>query len=230
MEEIYQKIKPHITPKIFFISLIVLILIIVFFNLSRIFSFPDTAWPLEKGEKEKIHTEVIQKFIASRDGLSGVKILFGSSDVSPGGTLNLKIYQENCQKIVREVDLGITKLNSNNATNFNFPKIKDSAEKTFCLNLSYIKKGGGKKAEIFVIENPRSENKYFSLNGEETQGKAIPFRPTYKNATVFGDIYELNQRLSQYKPWFLKHYFMYFVSFGFLVLSVALIIILIILI
>jgi hypothetical protein len=208
--------------KLIFIAVFFGLLILLFFTLEKVWSFPDTEWPLTKGDKEKIRTEVVQKFKANRDGLARIKILFGSSDVSPGGTFDFKLLDEDCRKTVRSAKFDITSLGSDNTTDFIFPKIKDSKNKTYCLSIGYAQKKGGKKAEIFITDNTKPENVYFSINGEQMQGKSIPMRPAYKNATLFGDINELNQRISQYKPWFLKHYYLYFIAFGFLILSIIL--------
>ena len=228
MDQIYLKLKPYITAKNIFLLLVVLFLGIIFWNFGKAWSFPDTSWPLAKGEKEKIRTEVVQKFTASRNGLARIEILFGNSDVSPGGRFTFKLLEEDCQKSVRETDLDITSLNSDNTTDFIFSKINDSKDKTYCLAISYAQKKGGKKAEIFIADNTLPEKKYFSVNGEEMAGKSLPMRPAYKNANLFQDIEELNQRISQYKPWFLKHYYLYVIVFGFLILSIALVAILII--
>ena len=34
--------------------------------------------------------------------------------------------------------------------------------------------------------------------------ESLSFRPVYRNKTLLADFVELNQRMSQYKPWFLK--------------------------
>ena len=205
------------------------LLILIFFRLEKTLSFPDQNWTLEKGEKIKISFEVVQKFETTRDGLTRVKILFGSSDTKPGGTFNFKLYEENCQNIIRETNLDIVSLDSGNTVDFVFPKINDSKNKIFCLKLNYTQKEGGKKAQIFVINNTMPEKKYLSINGEEKTGQAISMRPAYKNKYFWQDLSELNQRMSQYKPWFLKHYYLWFISLGFVILSISLIVFLIIL-
>lgn len=201
---------------------------LIFFRLNKLMSFPDQRWTLEKGEKIKMSSEIVQKFEADRDGLARVKILFSSSDVKPGGTFNFQLYSENCQDILREVNLGITSLDSGNTVDFIFPKVKDSKNKTFCLKLKYAQKEGGKKANIFVIKNSMPQNKFLSINDEEFHGKSLAMRPAYRNSNLLKDFSELNQRMSQYKPWFLKHYFLHMIMFGFIILSIVLVLLLII--
>lgn len=208
--------------KLIFIAVFFGLLILIFFTLGNIWSFPDTEWPLTKGDKEKIRTEVVQKFKANRDGLARIKILFGNSDINSGGTLIFKLFDEDCEESIRTTRLDINSLNSDNTTDFIFSKIKDSKDKTYCFKLSYDQKKDSKKINVFIAENKMAQNKFLSVNGEELIGQSLAMRPAYKNATLFGDINELNQRISQYKPWFLKHYYLYFIAFGFLILSIIL--------
>ncbi|MFZ2193529.1 MAG: hypothetical protein WAV31_04775 [Candidatus Moraniibacteriota bacterium] len=215
--------------KLILIIFFFLLLLVIFFRLNKALSFPDQAWKLEKGEKIKMSSEVIQKFEADRDGLTRVKILFGSSDVKPGGIFNFKLYDENCQDILREVELEITSLDSGNTVDFIFPKVKDSKNKTFYLRLKYVQKEGGKKANIFVIENLMPQNKFLSVNNEEFHGKSLAMRPAYRSSNLLKDFSELNQRMSQYKPWFLKHYFLHLIMFGFIILSIFLVLLLVLL-
>lgn len=202
--------------------------ILIFFNFEKTLSFPDQNWKLEKDEKIKIRNEIIQKFQTDKDGLSKIKILFSDSDTKPGGKFDFKLYEENCQKIIRETTLEITSLSSKNTTNFIFPQIKNSKNKIFCLKLSYTQKKGGKKSNVFINENTMEQNKFLSVNGEERKNQSLSMRPAYKNENIFQDFIELNQRISQYKPFFLKHYFLFFIILGFIFLSLGLVTIIII--
>lgn len=215
--------------KTILLSLTAVFLLVILYNFIAAWHFPDTSWPLEKGEKTKLDSEIIQKFEADRDGLSKIKILFGDSDVSPGGTFSLKVFDESCQEPVRSAKLDIRELNSDTTVDFVFPRIESSKGKVYCLKLSYSQKKGGKKANIFVIGNTMKQNKYFSINGQEMAGQSVSMRPAYKKASLFEDAGELNERISQYKPWFLKHYFLWFISIGFILLSIGLVTILILL-
>ena len=214
--------------RIIFFAIFFGLLILIFFQLNKQLSFPDQNWPVVKGEKIKIHSEVIQKFRADQNNLARIKILFGNSDVSPGGKFNLKIYEENCQDIIRETNLNISSLDSNNTTDFVFKKIKNSKDKIFCFKLSYKQKKNGKKAQLFVIDNSMEQNKFLSVNGEEKTGQSLAMRPAYKNNYLWQDFSQLNQRMSQYKPWFLKHYCLDFIIFSFILLSIVLVVVLVI--
>jgi len=73
------------------------------------------------------------------------------------------------------------------------------------------------------------QNKFLSVNGEEKKNQSLAMRPAYRNENIFQDFIELNQRISQYKPFFLKHYFLWFIIIGFIILSLTLIVMLVIL-
>jgi len=57
----------------------------------------------------------------------------------------------------------------------------------------------------------------------------LSMRPAYENDNWKQDISELSQRISQYKPWFLKHFYLDAIAILFIVLSVGLVTILILL-
>lgn len=179
------------------------------FTLEKQWSFPDTSFSLEKGEKVKISTEVTQTFISHRDGLADMRILFGNSDTSGGGILSLDILDDVCETPIRSVKKTINTLNSENTVNFPFQRIENSRGKIFCLKISFEQGKGSKKATTFVHPNTDHENVLtLSLNGDVRPNESIAFRPSYRNATIFADISELFDRISQYKPWFLKMSFL----------------------
>ena len=214
------------TKNIFLLAAAVFLLAILW-KLLGDWSFPDTRWPIEKGEKAKLKTEqmIVQKFVAARDGLARIKVLFGNSDIRKGGALEMKIYDEKCSKLLRDSKLKVTGLDSGNTVDFKFPRISDSENKTFCLDLHY---NGAKSANLFLENNPLPENKSLSVNGQELSGQSIAMRPAYQNASGWQNIRELDQRISQYKPWFLKGPYLLAIVFFFLLFTISAVILLII--
>lgn len=215
--------------KIVFLGSITLLTILVAWNLFQAWGFPDTHFPLEKGEKIKLdETGATQTFVARRDGLSGVNVLFGGSSIKNGGTLSLTLLDGECAKTLREEARFVRTLNADNSTDFSFSPIPDSNGKTFCFKTHFAPEKGSKKAAIFAIPNTLpSEKRSLSINGEARPGESLALRPVYRNANLFADLGELDQRISQYKPWFLKDAFLATIaifsiglSFGFLFLVV----------
>ena len=218
------------SQKIFLIS-IVASAAIVLANLARQWGFPDTRFPLEKSEKVRLDgTGATQTFVASRDGLSGINILFGGSQTKNGGTLSITLLDASCHGKIFERKGFTTSFETENSFRFSFPLIADSKGKTFCLATQFAPAKGSKKAAVFVTANTLSEEALsLSLNGEARPGESLSFRPVYRNETFFADFIELIQRMSQYKPWFLKGAFLAGITllsigftFGFLMFSITL--------
>ena len=218
------------SQKIFLIS-IVASAAIAFANLARQWGFPDTRFPLEKSEKVRLDgTGATQMFVASRDGLSGINILFGGSQTKNGGTLSITLLDASCHGKIFERKGFTTSFETENSFRFSFPLIADSKGKTFCLATQFAPAKGSKKAAVFVTANTLSEEALsLSLNGEVRPGESLSFRPVYRNKTFLADFIELIQRMSQYKPWFLKGAFLAGITllsigftFGFLMFSITL--------
>ena len=213
------------------IGIIVLFAAMVVGNLRHQWGFPDTRFPLEKGEKVKLDAiGATQTFLASRNGLSGVNILFGGSQIKNGGTLSLALLDANCQKKISETTTFVTSLGADDAIRFPFAAIPDSQGKTFCFTAQFAPKEGSKKAALFVIPNTLpNEVLSLSLNGTVRPNESLSFRPIYQNKSLIADLVELDQRISQYKPWFLKGTLLANIvllsiglTFGFLILAVML--------
>ena len=205
------------------------LLLVILFKLLGDWSFPDTSWPLEKGEKVKMEANqpLVQKFTASRDGLERIKILFANSAIGDGGKLEMKIYDETCSQLTRESTLNVTSISSGNTTDFTFSRIPDSKDQAFCLNLAYKPQKGTKSASIFILDNPSPQSQYFRLNGQERPGQSISMRPAYQNASGWQNIIELDQRISQYKPWLLKGPYLLVIVFLFVIFAISAVILLI---
>lgn len=212
-----------------FLFFTIILLLVILFKLIGDWSFPDTSWPLEKDEKVKIEagTPLVQKFTANRDGLARIKVLFANSSLGDGGTLAMKIYDETCVSFLRQSTFTVTSLDSDNTIDFAFSRIPDSKDKAFCLNLTYEPKKGAKSANIFLLNNPSPESQFLSLNGQVRPDQSIAMRPAYQNASWWQNIIELDQRISQYKPWFLKSYYLMAIAFLFIFFSILAVVLLI---
>ncbi len=198
------------SSKIFFLTSTAVFTVLVAWNLSREWGFPDTSFPIEKSEKIKLdESGATQTFRASRNNLSGVSVLFGGSSIKNGGTLSLALLDETCRETLREEKRFITELNADNSIEFHFSRIPDSAGKIFCFKTSFAPEKGSKKSSLFAIPNALPNEKLsLTINGENRPGESLALRPVYRNESFFADLAELNRRISQYKPWFLKDAFL----------------------
>lgn len=221
----------YIYSKNIFLFIILIALVLITVRLINLWSFPDTDWILKKGEKTALESNypLLQKFTAVKNNLSKIEILFSSSDIKPGGAILMKVLDENCSQVLRKQEMRTANLEAENTYAFRFSKIPDSEGKNYCLALSFSPfSPNGKKAKVFLNDNPPSGSRLTnSATGKEFPGKSLAIRPGYQKNTVWENARELNQRISQYKPWFLKHYFLYAIVSLFVLLSLLLVAVLI---
>lgn len=192
-----------------------ILLLAVFWKFFSLMSFTDPQMPLEKGEIVKLsaQTTLTQKFVANSDNLVKIIFLLGAGGIKEGNVVKMQITDENCLNMIREGYLVKSFLASGNLFEFQFDKIPDSNGKTFCIKA------------IFEPQSTKAKAiQFFSHTNDPT---SISMKPAYENNHWWQNISELNQRISQYKPWFLKHFYLYTISFLFIILSIALVAILI---
>lgn len=226
----------YISKRTILLTSALMLLLFVFLKLSSIWSFPDTDWLMQRDGKIELKPKevVIQKFRANRDNLARIEFLFGRSYLkSIGGNIKIQLAEEDCSAIISESFLKISALSLDDANDFTFPKVRDSKNKIYCVKISFIPGPGSisrKKPSIFTNNNSMPENIHLfnSATNEELKNQSLSMRPAYKNDNIWQDATELNQRLSQYKPWFLKQYYLGFVIISFIVLSILLVAILIV--
>jgi hypothetical protein len=181
-------------------------------------SFTDPQMPLEKGDNIKLRPQktLTQEFVASHDNLVKIKFLLRIESMDDANTVKMQIADETCSNIIREGFLSPSSfLASNNLVEFKFDKIPDSNGKTFCVKAT------------FETQNPQAT--YVQFFSQKNDPSMLSMRPAYENDNWKQDISELSQRISQYKPWFLKHFYLDAIAILFIVLSVGLVTILILL-
>jgi hypothetical protein len=194
-------------------------------------NFADNSQQVERGQRVEIFAgdTIEQRFVSENNGFSNLKILFGNKTLKEGGSLKIVLFDENCKKsIVEKMVVGKYEFDSKYLYDFNFAKIDDSRNKKYCLKMELStkkewsllqkikgrlrpeKKQGLQKLRLFeqIDGRDKSIEGYIIKNKAgkiKSKGKGeIVFRQSYKNSTVVKDFQQLNQRMSQYKPWFLK--------------------------
>jgi len=209
-----------ISAKKIFLAVLVILLVIIFGRFIVNLSFPEAGINLQKGAIIKLQPEssLQQKFTATREGLSKVEFLLRSPGIAfeKNDRVEVEMADETCQHSLRKGELKSPFLASDNLYEFNFEKMTDSKDKTFCLVATFKPtKSSAKAIQFFTL-------------GEEV-GQPLSLRPVYRNQNVWQNLNELDRRVSQYKPWFLKHYFLLAISLLFIILSIASAVVLIIL-
>jgi len=179
-------------------------------------NFADNSQRVARGERLEIVVGDIlrQKFIARENGLSNIKILFGNKKLKKNYFLKFVLADGDCRNTIYQKELfGNYVFRSDYLYDFSFPKIDNSADKQYCLQIiyDYLGKERDKKVRknrirLFKdkINKDREEAVLMNSSGSWRQGAGIVFRESYKNKQLWNDLKRLNERMSQYKPWFLK--------------------------
>ena len=207
--------QKNLSTKIFLLILVSLT-VGTFFQFFSLLYFPDSNIVLQKGSLVPLEPEqtLTQKFSINRTGLSKIQLLLRTPGIKfeNGDNVQAQLADKNCEKTLRVGLLEKSFLNSDNLYEFNFSRLIDSSEKNFCLTLTFLpQKNTAKNIQLFTMK----ENETLSI------------RPVYQDTYFWQSFYELNQRMSQYKPWFLKNIFLTLIIFGFLFSSFFVIVLLV---
>lgn len=212
--------------KIIFLSLAVIFSLSVLFSLAEKWSFPDTRWDLSgNGEKIEVNPKhpIQQRFKAERNNLSRIRVLFGRSYNKDGGEVSLKLADESCKNVIRKTSFKRSDIQSEGYYDFKFAKIEDSKNQNLCFIVEFKPQNEKyKKLSIFLASNTFSDDQLINTGqneSNETKNGALAMRPAYQANNLSENINELNQRISQYKPWFLKNVYLYVISFLFILLT-----------
>ncbi len=195
--------------------------IVVFGKFFSILYFPDSSVPLEKGDpiiEINPDTTTEQKIFSARNGLSKMEFLLRTPGPKKGEIIEIEVADEKCQNTIKKGELKKSFISSGNLYEFKFDRILDSEGKTYCLKIKPEKK----KFKFFTMDSNDSR-----LELQDIPGRSLAIRAVYKNESIGQDLGELNQRISQYKPWFLKHFYLDVIVILFLIISAAIVIILI---
>ena len=221
-----------ITPIKLLLLLAAIMLIIIFGKFFSIIAFPDSETALIKGElfQMKPETSLTQTFVANRDNLMKIEFLMRTPGPQRGDVVKMEIADETCANVIRQGELQKSFLGSDNLYDFQFSKIPDSNGKIYCLKATLQKNSSSKSIRFFMMENKNPQFKLTDMsNVNNTENQSLSIRSAYRNDTLSQDMSEFSQRISQYKPWFLKHFYLDAILILFVVLSVGLVTILILL-
>ena len=221
---------PKMNSKNILLALLGISVLLIFFRFSTLIAFPESR-TLDKGEIQKIYPgqTFSQKFIANRDNLDELQILIRTPGPKDGDIMTAKLADETCANIQAEGNLEKPFLNTDNVYLFKFPRIADSKDKKYCLLLSY-RSGSDSTKYLRFFTIPEEDKSMLLMNtatNSPLNGEALSMRTVYRNATLWQDLNELNDRISQYKPWFLKDFFIGTIAILFVLLSIAMIVMLI---
>jgi hypothetical protein len=200
-----MKINKQNQSFILFAVLIIGLLLIMIAFLKKL-TFPESNIVFNDKNHEKIEKDsfIIQEFTAKENGLSGIKINIEKINQSPGSFISFKLLGEDCVGEIVEKKVASEDINPSRFYNFKFKRLVNSKDKNLCLKITN-QADHKENSEFSIMVSEEAEGVYLK-NVEENKGRLI-MRPTYNNESFSADLVELNQRLSQYKPWFYKKYY-----------------------
>jgi hypothetical protein len=197
-----------------FTLLIALIAISIGSAFLHTLAFPDPVWPLEKGERIALlpGTSVTQSFTSSRDYLRQVEILFGKFTLQDDDRLTVELRDSQCIAVLAQTKLAYQSFDSEHTYAFVFDPLQHSHNETYCLALTFesdrtIEKT--KAPRLFTDLAAQASPFTLTEKGMPIANTApIAIRPGYQNSSLFTTLGELTDRISQYKPIFLKDGFL----------------------
>lgn len=200
----------EMSPRKIFI-LLIFITSLVFLRFTSLIHFSQSEIKLEKGVAINIANDEIlsQKFKATRNGLGKISFIIKASRIKKGDKVKMYLADETCQKNLREGLLLGSFIKERNVYEFKFKKIDDSLGQTYCIKALFESKNKeAKPVSFFTTKHKHFDFLATNITTGQKANNHISIRPAYRNENIFQDLNELNQRISQYKPWFLKQHFL----------------------
>lgn len=210
----------------------------ILWNFFNSLSFSEYSQVFYKDGKVKLYDQspVIQDNITSeKNNLAQINVALGENELSSGEKIKLELFDSECKNLIRESEINFFNqlpiLEKPGYARFKFDALKDSANKDYCIKITYF--GDRTSKELPTIHYDEGEE-YSGSSFQNTEknkiyeNASLIFRKAYVSETKVEDLKTLENRISQYKPWFLKNFFLCLIITFFIILSIAFVIILII--
>lgn len=185
---------------------------LIFWKFFSFLSFSDqTIFPEENTKKEKLYpnSPIIQKISAKENNFDQLNVSL--SDFSPkiGDKIILEILDELCQSVLVESKIDIyTWHSSNGFKKFKFKTIPNSQGKTYCLKFTYIPVGVEQDDRAYISSFEFEGLSYINTGNKKISGeqknRSLKLRPAYDKGSHWQNLSILTDRMSQYKPIYLK--------------------------
>lgn len=194
----------------FFLILTLLITLSLGTTFFHGLGFPDSAWPLDKGERVTLSAgaTLTQTFTSSRDHLRQIEILFGKFTLQGDDQLTLELRDSTCSTTLAETTLADRSFDSEHTYTFVFDPLEHSKDQTYCLALLFDSQRTIEKSKaprLFTDQRAQAPSYILAEKDVITPGIfPLAIRPGYSNSSLINTLNELIDRISQYKPAFLK--------------------------
>ena len=225
-----KNVKKYLPAKVILIVILVLLFSVIFLKFFVYLSIPKVDDLFNKGKTTKLYPSkyISQKIIAEEDNLGQIYVAFRGVDYHPKDEFTLEITDEFCQSPVRKVEANFF-LRWPSYTPIKFPRIENSAGKTYCVKFMFNPQSKRKRdlPRIYVSTGTEAEGYQYINEGEGRnsdlgvavyKNERLMIKPAYDHGFL-GNIKSLIERMSQYKPWFLKGHYLFVLIFLTIVLT-----------
>ncbi len=174
-----------------------------------ILSFSDSSLNFEgESKQEKLYpnSQIIQKITAMENNLNQINISINKFSADFREKIVLEIADENCGQIIAQSKIDAFSWNSPGYEKFRFKTISDSKDKTYCLKFAYVPFEKEQDKKAYISSYPAEGSSYVNTGKsiEEQKNRTLKLKPAYENGSVWKNFSQLTDRISQYKPDFLK--------------------------
>ncbi len=153
---------------------------------------------------------VTQTFIAHENNMHQIRVVLGRGDIKRGEQIEFRLMNEICEETLATKIFHSEPRSQGVYTVFDFPAITNSKDRTFCFSATYFSDENRKGEKPYLSATDISDPLFSDRTLTDTNknraypGQTLFLRPAYTSGSLSGDLSNLVNRLSQYKPVFLK--------------------------
>lgn len=211
-----------LNPKTLFLTTLVGVCVFTFLDQLR---FPDSSRNFlgdTKRAELSANGPITQVFQAKENGLEGLQIFMGDTDLGLGERIDFTLSDASCKTVIHQSNRTMFSLPVTRDIRFTFPALPASIGEAYCLSVEYYPGFLRKKERpyIRVTEDERAKDIFYTDHGKEKVyiGRSLQLRPLYapQENSIASRVEALENRLSQYKPVFMKGHMLTLGTFVFL--------------
>ncbi|MBP6889590.1 MAG: hypothetical protein KBC83_04225 [Candidatus Moranbacteria bacterium] len=173
-------------------------------------------------------TPITQTFTTKKNGFHQIRVVLGRANIKPGEQIEFRLMDEVCQETLAMKIFHSEPPSQGSYTLFPFPVIIHSENQHYCFSTTYFSDEDrhGEKPYLSATDVPQPV--FFDRTLTDTNknkvyyGQTLFLRPAYTSGHSSGDLWTLVERLSQYKPEFLKDSVFLAISTIFLFVTIVL--------
>lgn len=186
---------------------------IIFWHFLGLLSFSDSAFNFDgESQQEKFYpgSPLIQKITAAENNFNQINVSISKFSPKLGDKIILEVADESCEEVLAKSKRDMLNWNSPGYEKFKFPAIADSKDKTYCLKFTHILGMFKPDQKAYISSYPLEGSSYINTGKsiEEQKNRSLKLKPAYGNGSVWQDFSKLVDRMSQYKPDYLKGEFL----------------------